>query len=323
MTYALSEPEPPQAGSVIWRYMDDWKFEDLLKRVAEHEQWKPTQPGTHTVYFNEPGQLWFGLPGSFGDSKEGSFPDPNEQPETYCDRMSALMGLPEIEAKCRKERFLAADTKTIRSGNFFMAQLCGVSCWHANNCESKIMWDDFVLGTNGIAIRSTCQQVECALGDACKPPFAKASPSVCAVGYVDHDSYFLAADGFRCLLSIVQESWSHESEVRFVAKSPALCAIPLQFKKPISLDLATETLFPADWASEKEQLLSQATEQARQAYEMIHSSGQKGFHLPINLKDFILEVVLKPGSAADYESTVRDQLNRVGCSHVPVRRSSF
>ena len=67
MTYLKRDPAIPSPDTVIWRYMDDWKFEDLLKTFADQKQWNPPKPGTRSVYYNDPGQLWFGFPGSFGD----------------------------------------------------------------------------------------------------------------------------------------------------------------------------------------------------------------------------------------------------------------
>jgi len=323
MGFARTTPASRDPDAIVWRYMDDWKFEDLLKRFSEHDRWQPAKVGTRTVHFNDPGQLWFGFSGSFGDSAEGTFPDPNEDPEKYCDRMAAHMGLSQDEAKDRKKRLLAADTKTIQDGIFFMAQLCGVSCWCANDSESKTMWNDFVAAKNGVAIRSTCGRVERSLKDARASPAKKASPSVCAVGYVDHANYFLPSDGFRGLLSIVQESWSHENEVRFVAKSPALAAIPTRISTALPSDPTKWSATIESVAAEKEKYLADITAQARKALAEHRQSGEEGFHLPIVLSDFMLEVVIKPGSTSEYETTVQDHLRVSGCAQVPVRRSSL
>lgn len=323
MSFSKREPFVPAPDTVIWRYMDDWKFEDLLKRFSEHDQWIPQKLGTRTVYFNDPGQLWFGFPGSFGDDKEGHFPDANEDPSTYCDRIAAHVGLSTDEAQRRKDRFLAADTVSLRDGAFFMAQMCGVSCWHASPAESADMWRDFVATQNGVAVRATCQQVENALAFVHISPARWASPSVGAVGYVDHADYFLPYDGWRALLAIVQESYSYENEVRFVAKSSALAALPTSISVSVPLDPTSWTAANEEWSQNKADYLHDVADQARQAYAQQRATQAEGFRLPVSLPALLSEVVLKPGCNPDYESTVHQLLRQAGCQHVTVTHSSL
>lgn len=323
MSYAKRDPFVPSPDTVIWRYMDDWKFEKLLQNFSEHEQWNPEKPETRIRHFNEPGQLWFAHPGSFGDEKEGRFPCPNEDPSMYCDRLAAHSGLPEDEARRRKERFLAADTASLRNAAFFMAQMCGVSCWHASPSESAAMWRNFVAERNGVAVRAICQQVEQALALAHNTPARRASPTVGAVGYVDHSEYFLTYDGWRGLLSIIQESYSYENEVRFVAKSAALAAIPHHF--PVSVPLHPTSFLAAsdEWSQKKADHIRDIAEQAREAYALQRSTGVEGFHLPVSLPSMFCQVVLKPGCDADYQNKVNQLLQQAGCQHVAVSHSSL
>ena len=154
MTVSKREPSEPSPDSVIWRYMDDWKFKLLLSRFTEQKLWQPERPGRRTVYFNDPGQVWFAFPSTFGDlneTKEGMFPDANEDPEQFCDRMAAHMKLSKEDATAMKGRWLKSRTKSVRDGIFFMAQLCGVSSWNANQNESQSMWRDFVHEQNDVA----------------------------------------------------------------------------------------------------------------------------------------------------------------------------
>ena len=317
MKYTPSDPVPPNPETVIWRYMEDWKFKDLLQRFTGHDHWQTPKPGTRTVYSNDPGQLWFGFPGSFGDYKEGAFPAVNEDPETYCDRMADLLHHSPEEAKARKSRFLAADTQSIRDCNRDMARLCGVSCWTARDVESRTMWDDFVGNPNGIAIRSTCQHLEQAIRDAGGVAVRSANPSICEVAYVDHDSYLLQYDGYRGLLSIVQRWNSHEKEVRLVCKSAALAAITTPDRMKFSVSDPSD---PKMVAAAKKQRLEEIASEVSQACRQPKA---EGFHLPIALSDLLCEVVLKPSCTADYESTVRAQLKQAGCSNTPVRLSSL
>jgi hypothetical protein len=323
MSYNHREPFVPEPDTVIWRYMDDWKFEDLLKRFSEHSQWNQQKPGTRTIYLNDPGQLWFGFPGSFEDDNEGHYPDANENPSTYCDRMAAYMGLSADDAQRRKDRFLATDTASLRDGAFFMAQMCGVSCWHANPAESVDMWRNFVTKRNGVAVRATCRQVENSLAFALNSPARRASPSVCAVGYVDHADFFLPYDGCRALLSIVQESYSYENEVRFVAKSAAVAAIPTRISVSVPLDPTSWTVANEEWSQKKVDYIQDVANHARQAYAQQRATRAEGFRLPVSLPALLSEVVLKPGCDSDYESTVHQLLQQAGCQHVTVTHSSL
>jgi hypothetical protein len=237
--------------------------------------------------------------------------------------MAAHMQLEEEEAQRRKERFLSADTAAIRDGIFFMAQLCGVSCWTASEVESGAMWNDFVASKNGVAIRSTCQQVEHALAFAHNSPARRASPSVGAVGYVDHSDYFLPYDGFRGLLSIVQESYSYENEVRFIAKSATLASIPTKITVPMRLDPATWNAAEEGWTQKKADYITEVAEQSRQAYSNLRASNCEGFRLPVSLSGLFSEVVLKPGCDPGYGDTVRELLQQGGCRHVNVSHSTL
>ena len=250
MTF-LRNPSQPKSSTVIWRYMDDRKFESFLMKFSEHKQWEEMSRGK-TVQFNAPGQLWFSYPWTFGDRLEGSLPEANKHPEEYCDRMAALMKLPPEEAARRKQLFLVANMSALHDCILSMAQICGVSCWHENKVEFKDMWDVFVKNTNGVAVKTTVGQMEHALAHAHNSPRSKAQPSVCAVGYVDHTKYILPKDGYRNLLGIIQSDFSYENELRFVAKSPDLAQVPTRIARPMPDN-------PADW----EQVFTPLTKEER------------------------------------------------------------
>jgi hypothetical protein len=284
--------------------MNDWKFATLLQTFSEHTEW--CEPDARKDrYFNDPGQLWFAYPWTFGDRLEGSLPDANQHPEEYCDRMATLQKLSPEEAARRKHHFLAADTATLKQCVLSMAQICGVTCWHSNSDESADMWREFVPEQNGVAIRTTVGQLEHALGYAHNSPVRKAQPTVCAVGYVDHSTYFLPADGYRNLLGIIRSDYSYENEVRFVTKSPYLAKIPTTIKRQLPQD-------PAEWSSafgklskeEKEEFVKDVGDGCAAAYTSIRGNKLKGFNLPINLDGMINAVVLKSGCKSDYRTEV-------------------
>jgi hypothetical protein len=69
-----SDPFAPEPDTVIWRYMEDWQFDDLLSPFSEHAELVPEKPGTTTRYCQPPGNLWFAHPSSFGHELEGTLP---------------------------------------------------------------------------------------------------------------------------------------------------------------------------------------------------------------------------------------------------------
>ncbi len=316
-------PSPPNSDTVLWRYLDDWKFEKFLEKFSEDEDWcEPSETKDH--YCNDPGQLWFAYPRNFGDRFEGSLPDANDNPEEYCDRMAKLQGLSSEESARRKQRFLAADTAALKSCVLSMAQVCGVSCWHENGGESREMWEEFVVEKNGVAVRTTVGQLEQALAYAHNSPRKQAKPSVCAVGYVDHWAYFLPEDGFRNLLGIIQDSWSYESEVRFVAKSPALAKIPMIIKKALPED-------PREWRGfidglkneSKEEYVKEVGDKCAAAYVDIRRTGSEGFNIPIKLEGLVSEIVLKSGCTSNYRATVKSQLQQAGLTGINISNSTL
>lgn len=323
MSYAKREPFVPSPDTVIWRYMDALKFEDLLKTFDEHPKWQLDTGVGQTVYLNEPGRLWFSHPYSFEDDKEGCYPDANQDPYAYFDRMAERDGLSPEEAAERKARCLANDVAPLHDCIFFMAQMHGISCWHANDRESAAMWRDFVSTRNGVAICSTCKDVERSLLNACASPARQAKPRLCAPGYVDYTKYCLPQAGYSGLLSIVQEIHSHENEVRFFAKSPQLAAIPTTFSVPIPLTPDTWPDLKEKFQAKVPDFVKECNKKSKSAYLALRQADPKGFRLPVSLDDLIVEVVVKPGCETNYENAVRELLNNVGLTGKRVRRSSF
>lgn len=318
-----SDPSPPKSSTVIWRYMDDWKFESFLGKFSEHEHWVEASPGK-TIQFNEPGRLWFSYPWTFGDRLEASLPKANKAPEEYCDRMAALLKLSTDEAARRKQDFLAANTATLQECVLSMAQICGVTCWHENTVESEGMWEEFVQNQNGVAIKTTVGQLEYALGYAHNSPRSKAQPSLCAVGYVDHRKYYLPADGFRNLLGIIRSDYSYEKEVRFVAKSPDLARVPTKITRPMPDDPAKwEQAFKPLTKEEKEKYIIDWGKQCAASFERIRRDNEKGFNLPIKLDGLINEVVLKSGCTRDYRATVDGLLQAAALNGTAIRDSTI
>ena len=316
-----TQPSVPETDAISWRYMDGWKFEKMLRTFSEQQLW--TENGVKNVECpNSPGQLWFSYPWTLsqGDNGEGAFPVANTDPDSFCDRMAAMKGLPEAEAIINRERFLAVDTKPLREAIFYMAQLSGVSCWHHNVSETERMWD-FIEEKNGVALKSTVGAVEKALVSVRKSPAKFAEPSFCSVGYFDHSKDFLMRDGFRSLLAVVDRGCYLEQEIRFVAKSHHFHSLPLK------VDLATiikrimngqQLTFSAE---ERVAQCIAVAAKAKELYEEKIVNQSEGFYLPIALDSMLSEVVVSPESDSGYFEKVRSLMQSVGLSNVAVKKS--
>lgn len=313
----------PKNDTTIWRYFIDWKFEQFLGTFQEHHKW-PQKTDSKTVHFNECGQIWFSYPWTFGDQLEGSLPDANKDPKQYCKKMAELQRLSAEDAEMREQHFLNFDSEALKECILSMSRICGVSCWHENDSESSDMWSLFVRGLNGVAIKTTVGQLLHGLKNAHSSPGRFSQPSVCSVEYVDHSTYFLPSDGFRNLLGIIQTDYSYENEVRLLAKSPGLAALPTKISRPVLLD-------PKKWSQastvlskdEKEDHIKKCGEECKAYSEEMKTKNEKGFNLPINLKGLINEVVFKSGSTNVYQKQVADKLRLVGVGDAEMRESTI
>lgn len=328
MTDERSMPRPPADNAILWRYLTESKFDRLLRTFSEQHLWESRCDGPPpTKVYCQPsdhGSLWFALPDAFADSQEGTFPVLNESPEDYCRMMAIAKGLSDEEAADRLRRFLSADTESLRCAVKTMARLCGVSCWHENDRESQQMWEDYVGCDDGVAIRTTCQRLETAVATAHGSVAAQAKPSVCAVGYVDFDTFFLPQDGYRSLLALKGEGFRHENEIRMVAKSPWFAAIPLDVRKAIPVN-------PAEWEGsvgrfhneEKENSIKKIAQECKLALHEIRAKASKGFTLPVDLKTLCAGVVLKPDASDEYRQAVMTRLEAKGIDISNVEKSAL
>jgi hypothetical protein len=274
--------------------------------------WEELKSGETKNYFNDPGQLWFALPRSFGDDHEGTFPRISKSPEEYCDNMAKELRLSPDEAAEKKARFCSEDTDRLRIGVAAMAQLCGVTCWHENDAESDRMWNEYVGDDDGVVVRTTYSRLEKSLGWAHNSPIRDTKPKSSRVGYVDLDSFFLPDDGFYNLLSLKSPGFLHENEIRVFAKSPWFSKMPMKIRKPFPPD-------PRDWAtfldaarSEKKDDIETTIQLAESTLTSVEEKDQKGFNLPVSLADLVEAIVAKPGATKKYIDTVNKRLSSVG-----------
>jgi hypothetical protein len=304
----------PPPETVIWRYLDDVKFHDLLVPFAEQAIWNPPKPGDFVTYRQGPGNFWLSHPYSLNDPWEASLPLVSQRPLEYVERTIDFMKLNPTEAEKYRERFFTSPHELIREGIVLLAQLCGVSCWTTAE-DDEDMWGMFGGDPNGVAIRSTCLDVYNSLAFAHGKPKG-ADPRLCEVIYVDHKTHFTPFDGFPGILALVQGQFHTEREIRFLAKSAAYVAIPM---KVTPQDLDRSSLPSGEFIAGIHRIVGDA----RAAVDTRVRSGVKGFHLPVELTTLINEVMIQPESEPEYEKKVRDALALVGLDKIPITRSKL
>jgi hypothetical protein len=195
-------------------------------------------------------------------------PSISERPLEYVETVIQRMGLDAEEAERFRQRYLTSPHESILQGIVHMAQLCEVSCWTMAE-DDRDMWDMFGGDPYGVAIRSTCVGVIESLTHVHGRP-KDASPSICEVQYIDYESYFTHYDGFRGILALVRSQWSYEQEVRFVAKSADLVAIPMVYKRE---GLDNSPMSEEEFEPEIHRIVADA----KAAYKRRRSVGEKGF----------------------------------------------
>lgn len=300
-------PKPPEPEAVIWRYMNDWKFDSFLRQFDQQSLWEGQHPNKRYLLPDEAGQLWFSLPRVFeeDDPKEGTFPYLNDNPEAFAVWLAEKLELSEDEAEEKKRHFLSQDTETLREWIRVMAQLCGVNCWHENSRESCAMWASYVGRHEGLTVKTTVQKLEASL-PVLGGPNRRPRPAVSAVGYIDFEVFISESDGPYSLLCLKGKGFRHENEIRVIARSPWLVNGPASFTDPDKHALIEKSLC-SGWKTRFE----------------IERRNDKGFSLPIKLKNLIDEVVVKPGATEDYLDSVKERLAGVGLTRIPVRYSEL
>jgi hypothetical protein len=302
MRSMISEPQRPNGDEIIWRYMSVEKFKDLFSVFDDHNSW--ATPSTGTVYrAQSPGRLWFSFPRAFESYWEGRLPTANENAYDYCRRMADSDGLSEVEFQSRLKRLETPLALLIRECNLAFAKLCGVSCWTRNAPGTSNMWS-FTAGSQGIAIRSTVDRVLNGVSYAFGAPVSMHRLSATKVGYVDHQSWLLKADGYRNILACVNVDEDVENEIRFIAKSPRLARIEMRI--PVETSPLEDT--PVLDSQQKKDCLDNVLLEANAAINSYFKESSNGFHLPVNLEDLIDQVVSDSGKIFDDIFQARHQL---------------
>lgn len=122
-------PQPPDNAISVWRYLDLWKFIDLLN--------------TRELYLSRVDKL--------DDPHEGSITRPQHVGFRMDEFLADVPLSPSPEQRARYRQELRKRTY--------------VSCWHVNQHESEAMWRLYSNAAQGIAIRTTYEKLSNSLSD--------------------------------------------------------------------------------------------------------------------------------------------------------------
>src|SRR5947199_9855683 len=112
-----------RASQLLWRYLDFWKFEDLLRRSA----------------------LYFSRPDKFIDPFEGRFSQANSTKMSVSD------------AAFHAAYHIAPFGKDLEASQEIMRRCVFVSCWHLNSKETPQMWDAYTSGPDSVVISTSAK----------------------------------------------------------------------------------------------------------------------------------------------------------------------
>ena len=162
-----------KSETAIWHYLDLAKYVGLLSRG-----------------------LFFALPSAlrFSDPWEGCWGELD-----FSESLDATVhAVPDGVTKWEKSL----------SDRYAIQDQYGVSCWHESEVESAALWQIYAPLGLGVAIKSTREKVQAALGER--------QVEMRSIDYEGHAGRRLGVDPL-VLLSTKREEFKHEAEVRFIA----------------------------------------------------------------------------------------------------------
>ena len=195
--------EPEDKDVVIWRYMDFTKFYSMID--------------SRTLLFTNLSTL--------DDSFEGFLPKANiKQWTTFPEEM------PEDEYEEENDDdddetkgwIPEHDLKTIKDARKHLF----ISSWHVNEYESTAMWKLFLKSNEGVAIKSTYNDLKKSLY------LAKEDVYLGLIKYIDYTTYKLKSNNIFDLALHKRKSFEHERELRAIiferSKSPLFIPVDLE-----------------------------------------------------------------------------------------------
>ena len=161
----------PALADPLWRYMDFTKFVAMLVNEG--------------LYLSRLDRL--------GDTYEGWI---HKSPKRH---YGGFFGQEDME----RDRALRKQSPAVR-------KLFYVSCWHANDEQSDAMWKLYVKGNEGIAIRTTCRNLQASLTDTPEELW------LYEVMYADSEKKPIHGGSMLRACLTKRMPFAHEKEVRVV-----------------------------------------------------------------------------------------------------------
>lgn len=182
---------------------------DVTKSVRDHsdEPWDPPQPSSDSTvwrYLNftelmsilERGGVWFSNISQFDDPYEGTIPQKNISRE-----------IDEIARRADVEEDLAKRVHSVVTSGSSYGTSGFVSCWNLSNNESAALWEQYIEASEGVAIRTSVDQLERAFSE---------SERELTFGEIEYIDYTLEEipPGMMPTLYHKRKSFEHECEFR-------------------------------------------------------------------------------------------------------------
>ncbi len=176
-------------AEILWRYLDSWKFEDMLAKSA--------------IYFARQDRL--------KDPFEGRFSEGNSNEFSASDKA--------LNDAYKFNRTLA-EAKAHHEGH----RCCVfISCWHRNSCENREMWDAYTENAESVVVTTSANALERFISDIImKSPvkshhrdFQRTEFDWNALSFYKHSNYGFERE-FRMLRTLQEnESVSLEDSVDY------------------------------------------------------------------------------------------------------------
>ena len=219
------------------------------------------------------------------------------KPDAFSDPLEGCSSMWNIE-ELRKtgERHNRTSRTYIRKIHEFSA----VSSWHINDYEAAGMWDLYLKGNDGVAIKTTYENLLCSIKDLRYKIFSG------KVQYIDFQKEMISHSVYDTLF-YKRKSYQHENELRLIIVASRIHAWKLQKLFEIQGISANQ------WQKRMDIL-------EKRSYEFSHEHGNL---LTCNLHQLINEIYVSPRSAQSCVDEVKALAKKHGLAYKKVTQSDL
>jgi len=187
----------------------------------------------------------------------------------------------------------------------------GVSCWHESATESAALWQLYAPLGFGVAIKSTPERVQAALGDR--------NVEIRGIDYDGHHGRRLGNDPL-VLLSTKRPEFKHEAEIRFIA---ALTPVEQTVITSFYSHLKDHGKYRCVKPGHKGPLILPGGGFATKDPTCLDRGAPAGMHLPTDVTKLIDRVFLAPACAYSLRRAVIDVTKRFGFDKKLITEATF